>query len=821
MKKFYAIILLTFCLLSHTFAQKVILKGIIKDNKGEIIPFASVYLKNTSNGTSANIDGAYILNLKKGDNEIVFKAIGYKPLEKSLSIAENTDLNIVLTPENYTLNTVNIKVGSEDPAYEIIRKTIRKRKAHLNEVDAFSCNVYIKGLQKLLQAPKKFLGKDIDKITKESGLDSNRTGIIYLSESESIYSFQQPNLVHEEMISSKVSGSNRAFSFNRASELKVNFYDNYQVWEGLSLRPLVSPISDYALLYYNYKYLGASNENGITINKIEVTPKRNGDPAFTGNLYIIEDEWRLSNIDLYLTKKANINFVDTLHVQQQFIPVKNNKWMPSSVKFDFNGSLLGFKFGGYFIAVYSNYVFDIKKPTNTFAEVLRITKNINKKDSAYWANIRPIPLTETEVNDYAKKSILAQKRESKPYLDSLDKADNRFKPLSFVFGSGYLHRNRYKKENYHFSSLKQAAFFNTVEGFGLNYTASYSKQIDSASNKNLSLSAKLRYGFSSKKLYPAINANWQIGKLNYGFSVGGDILDLNNLGSISAFGNSFNSLIYKRNVLKLYENQFANLSASGRIYNGLTGVFFTEFANRKWLPNTSNYSLNKNNETTYDSNNPFSPQSDFPLFEENQSFKIGVKVSYNFSNKYITYPTGRYYLKSKYPKLTIGYAKALKNIFGSDASYDFTYTELAQENIPLGFYGKFSFMAGAGKFFNVKKIYYTDFKHFVGNQTLSYQDKPNAFMFLNYYLQSTADEFIELHALHNFSGFILNKVPLIKKLKLQELIGANYLSTPTLNKHTELYLGLQYLALKAYYGWAFENNTQVNKGFKITYTVGF
>jgi hypothetical protein len=91
---------------------------------------------------------------------------------------------------------------------------------------------------------------DVQKATREAGLDSNRTGIVYLSESQSKLSFMRPDDVHEELISSKVSGSNRAFSYNRASDLRVNFYENTQVWEGLSNRPLVSPIADNALFYY-------------------------------------------------------------------------------------------------------------------------------------------------------------------------------------------------------------------------------------------------------------------------------------------------------------------------------------------------------------------------------------------------------------------------------------------------------------------------------------------------------------------------------------------------------------------------------------------
>ena len=81
------------------------------------------------------------------------------------------------------------------------------------------------------------MGFDVQKAARENGLDSNRRGIVYLSESESKYSFQKPNNSHEELISSKVSGSNRAFSYNRASDLKVDFYENIQDWEGLSNEP--------------------------------------------------------------------------------------------------------------------------------------------------------------------------------------------------------------------------------------------------------------------------------------------------------------------------------------------------------------------------------------------------------------------------------------------------------------------------------------------------------------------------------------------------------------------------------------------------------
>lgn len=45
------------------------------------------------------------------------------------------------------LNEVVIKSDQEDPAYAIMRKAIELRPEHLQEINTYSCEVYIKGLQ--------------------------------------------------------------------------------------------------------------------------------------------------------------------------------------------------------------------------------------------------------------------------------------------------------------------------------------------------------------------------------------------------------------------------------------------------------------------------------------------------------------------------------------------------------------------------------------------------------------------------------------------------------------------------------------------------
>lgn len=798
----------------NLFAQQITVSGKITDDHNKAIPFASIYIKSTTKGTSANSEGEYILQLNPGAYEFQFKAVGYRQESRKLELGTNSTINIALQTETYQLNDVVINAGSEDPAYAIIRKAISKRKLHLNEVKAYTCEVYIKGLQKLLAAPKKFMGFDVQKATREAGLDSNRRGIIYLSESESKYSFMRPDKIHEELLSSKVSGSNRAFSYNRASDVNVNFYKNIQNWEGLSNRPIISPIADNALFYYNYKYIGLSVENGETINKIQITPKRGYDACFRGYIYILEDSWRIYSLDLYITKKQNVNFVDTLRVNEQFFPVSEHAWMPSSVKFEFTGGIFGFKLGGYFISLYKDYDIDPTFIKNEFAEVLRITKNVNKKDSTFWENERPIPLTNEEKTDYKNKAVLAKKRESKTYLDSLDKVNNKFKPVNLLL-SGYHHANRYKHEYYNLDPLLTSFRFNTVEGFELNYGGSFNKKIDSLNNRYLVIGAKARYGFSDKQFNGSINAVVPVGSFTVGVNAGSDIVDLNNTEPISPLVNSLYSLFEKQNYEKLYQKQFVSVSVSKRIAGGWMAIAGAEYADRKWLPNTSTYSFFNPANRNYTSNNPLTPTKDIPLFSENQLFKINFRTTYDFSDKYETYPNGKRYLASLYPTVGLSYIKAIKGVLGAQTDYDLLSVDVSKSDIKMGVFGKTSFYVSAGKFLNSNSLFYPDYKQFSGNEVLFSKSNNKSFLLLNYYSFSTYNKYVEGHLEHNFSGFILNKLPLIRKLKLQEIVNINYLSTPALKNYTELGSGLQYLNFRIMYGKSFNSGNIINSAIRM------
>ena len=795
------------------FCQQVTLSGKITDAHNKPIPFSSVYVKNTTIGTSANSDGEYTLQLKPGTYEVRYGSVGYKQENRVVQLTADKQVNIALQTESYQLTDVAISATGENPAYAIIRKAIKKRKQHLEEVKAYNCDVYIKGVQKLLAAPKKFIGVDIQKATSEAGLDSNRRGIIYLSESQSKYSFEQPDRVHEEMISSKVSGSNRAFSYNRASDMEINFYKNIQILEGLSNRPVISPIADNALFYYKYKLVGKTVENGETIDKIRAIPKRGYDACFQGDIYILEDSWRIYGLNLFITKAQNINFVDTLRFSEQFFPVGKTAWMPSSIKFEFVGGIFSFKFGGYYISVYKNYDINPVFTKNEFNEVLRITKDTNKKDSVFWENERPVPLTDEEKTDYKNKAVLARKRESKPYLDSLDKVNNKFNTTALL--SGYHYRDRYKHEYLNLDPLLTAVKFNTVQGFDINYGGSFSKRIDTLNNRYLVLGAKTGYGFSDQKFTGSIYAVLPVSSFTLGFKAGSEVADINGDDPISPLVNTFYSLFEKENYEKLYQKRYVSISANKRITGGWLASASAEWADRTWLPNTTSYSFFNPGNKTYTSNNPLLPNADVPLFPESQSFKITFRTSYDFSDKYETFPTGRRYLPSPYPTIGLNYTTGIKGVLGSDVDYGLLSADVSKAGINAGVLGQSSFYIGAGKFLNDNNLYYVDYKQFLGNQVLFYKSGINSFLLLNYYNFSTYKEYIECHFEQNFSGFILNKIPLIRKLKLQEIFDANYLSTSSLKNYTELGFGIQYLNFRLIYGRSFNSGSNISSAIRL------
>jgi hypothetical protein len=800
-----------FCLTS-SFATQV--GGKVKDAMGEALPFVNIYVKGSNRSTTSNTQCQYALDLPDGKHELVFRMVGYKSQTVEIELKGTPiEKNIVLLEETYNLKEVTIKGDGEDPAYQVIRNAIKKRKYHLEQVNTFSCDVYIKGVQKVTKYPKKIMGIEID---PEGDIDT-ATGIVYLSESVSKFYFRQPDKIREEMVSSKVSGNNRAFSYNRASDMLFNFYQNIIEVGGLSERGFVSPINNNALFYYRYKLEGTFFENGEMINKIKVIPKRKNDPCFSGYIYIIENTWKIHSTELRLTKDAQIDFVDTLNIIQVHFPVNKDVWMVLSNKFEFTFNVLGIQGNGIYLGVNANYVIDPELPKKFFGpEEMKIQENANQKDSGYWQDTRPVPLTPEEVRDYQKRDSLEKIRTSKPYLDSVDRISNKI-TLGKLFIAGYTYNQRYKKREFYFSPMARNVRFNTVRGFNAGIETGLEKQLEK--NREYDLDLAVYYGFSDRAL--TYEAGWNFLYNPSRFSriiikAGQTQPQYNEDSPIGPLVNSFYSLLAEQNFAKYFQKSFVYAEHDFEIINGLYVKTGFEYAERSPLFNTTQYTWRNLAKREYTSNDPLDPDDNFfPGFATNRIFKVEGSVRIRFGQKYYTRPNQKILLGSKYPTLSLSYSKAIPGVLGSEMDFDEIRVSV-RDRVKLKLLGTSRYSVSVGKFFSSKTMEFMDSHHFGGNQTIYSDFRLAQFNLLDYYAYSTNDAYIEAHLEHRFGGFILNKFPLIRKLKLSEIGGVHYLSSPSLPQYLEVYFGLEKLRIvRVDFVMAFSSNIQINSGFRI------
>ena len=142
MLRFVFFLFFTCMLSTFVYGQSYQLTGIVMDEIGNPIPFASIYKKDSPIGTSANSEGVFKLRLPPGEHELLIRAIGYKQAVEQVVVSQDHHIQVMLPTESYVLDEVVIGNG-EDPAYAIIRQAIRNRRKHLNEAQPYTAKVYI------------------------------------------------------------------------------------------------------------------------------------------------------------------------------------------------------------------------------------------------------------------------------------------------------------------------------------------------------------------------------------------------------------------------------------------------------------------------------------------------------------------------------------------------------------------------------------------------------------------------------------------------------------------------------------------------------
>ena len=841
---YYLVIGLLTCVLS---ARAGVVQGVVSDLKGAPLAFANVSVRATATSTATNEQGRYQFRLPAGRYELVFQYVGYKPRIEAVTVAGGdtaTALNVPLTPENYQLNEVVVRGTDRDPAYALVQQAINWRRYHEREVAAYKARLYVKALGRLTDVPGKLFG------LVKVGPDL-KPGIIYLSETVSEISFRQPNVIQERMISSRVSGDTKAISFNLASAGKgLNFYNNL-LKSPFSQRGFVSPIANNAMLFYQYELVGSTQQGSLLVHKIRVTPRRRADPVFSGFIYLIDGTWRLQAVSLDLSKEAQLEYVDHVHLEQFFAPAPgpSDVWVIQSQKATVSFEALGFKGSGNVTAVLSNYrvvpTFTTPQPVatppapptpdapitrETVAEVKQqkpdlgrlnrqvqqrlrqakrdslpamaleglhkgeiqlVEKGANERDSAYWAEVRPVPLTQEERHDYHVKDSTEVIRNSRPYQDSLDRKRNAL-GVGKLLLTGYTYNRTYAKRQFYVAPVFNILQYSTVEGVIVNAQATYTQNTDD--RRRFQLTPTLRYGFAAKLLSPSLQVDWQLDAIRVRrltIVAGRTVENFDENSQLTPFINSVYTLLRNQNYGKYYQRRGAEVAYLTEIINGLTMRGALSYFDRRELSNATYQTIIDVPGRAFRPNQPVSAELPDTGFGRNQALTLELTATYQPGQRYITRPDGKFNLGTRKPQFRATLVQGIPSVLGSDVRY----TRLAagiRQTIPMGLLGTGTYNVAGGGFLGHPQLAFMDYRHFAGNQTILTGNFAQ-FQLLDYYRYSTRRAYLEAHYNHHFNGFFLNKIPLLRRLQWQEVASVNYLRTAAAGNYLELGAGIEHI----------------------------
>jgi hypothetical protein len=808
------VLLSILCISFSITSQAGRISGLITDTKGQPLAFASILVKGTTAGTTANNEGRYFLQLNPGQYTIVAQYVGYQRQEKTITVSgDSSTLNFQLALLDLSLKEVVIRPGGEDPAYEIIRNAIKKRAFYLSQLDKFQCEVYIKGLLKLRDFPKKFMGQNID---FEDG-DTSKKKILYLSETIASYSVDKPNKSRIEVLSTKVSGQSNGFGLS-APQI-VSFYDNNLQFGDLNPRGFISPIAENALNFYRYKFEGSFFEDGKEVNRIRVIPKRKYEPLFSGYINITEGDWRIHSLQLQLTKQSQMQLLDTLRIEQIYTPYTNDVWVIKTQVLYPAIRMFGFDAHGSFVNVYSKFdtepVFANKHFNST---VLKVHEGSNKKPGDYWDTVRPVPLLPDEITDYKKKDSLEQVRKDPRYQDSLDRRRNRV-TLDNILISGQSFSRSKSRSSVLIDPVIESVQFNTAEGWVLNLRATWFKRLDSVNNRrNISITPELRYGFSNRHFNPHITFNYNDGKnylSSFNISGGRRVFQFNNANPIAPFANTVSTLFRERNHAKIYEAWTARVAASKGIGEGITISGSLQYQDRMPLENTTDFTVTDSKFREYTPNYPVDLVSN--NITRHQAVIANIGLSWRPGTKYVEFPDRKISLGSRYPTFSLNIIKGVKGLFGSDIDYTKWRFRISDNfNLKLG--GSFRYSISTGGFLQTDSVNIPDLNHFNGNQVTAASPYLNSFQLLPYYKYSNKARLsTEAHAEHHFNGLLTNKIPLFRKLNWHLVGGANAFYVNRNASYIEAFAGIEniFRIVRVDFVWGFEYGRPARGGVRI------
>ncbi|NQW42982.1 MAG: carboxypeptidase-like regulatory domain-containing protein [Bacteroidetes bacterium] len=738
-------------------AQDIFVKGIVTNANLEPIALVNVSVIDFAYlNTSTSISGEYKVNIKEGSYVFVFTFDGYKTLKMPITVRA-TDIiqNIILEDNAIELESAKVVNKSKDKSVEIIRKVIANKQLYGNP-DAYTVKAYIKATEEEITPKKK---KDTTVTVPQMNIAE-----IFMTLNSA-----PPAKIKEERTGVNIRGEKDGLFYLTHTDGDFNWYRNLIQIPALSESPILSPISNSGIVAYKYKMLKAYYEGDKKYYRIKVSPGILGNALVTGELTIMDSSFCIVSLKLSMPKYHMLEY-DAFEVSQKYQFIDSHYCLAQQ-EFNYSAKFGKTKNTGRTVVYYSDYLFKQEFKKRFFNNELSSTSvEAYEKDTNFWSFIRKEPFTISELAFIRKSDSTKALQSQKYWQDSVDRNFNKI-TLKKIFLMG---QGNYKRSNERYWTFKPLIFSYLpiyIAGPRVQYWVGYERIFKN--KKTIELMPTANFGVLNNDLKGSLNFGrlynpFNIGRIN--ISVGSDFGIINPFDAWIA--------IFKRS--NFYVEDFGSIFHRVELINGLYLGNGLKYSNRRSI---SDYKFDSRGDLFYGGPNK---AIDFDYYK---ALYGTISISYVPFQKYIREPYQKQVLGSKWPEITAIYKKGL-NILGSTINFDYLEFKAEQE-LKVGLAGVSRYRIISGEFLTSQDLRLIDYEFqrragpiFFTNPMYSFQGIDTTF--------STIKRFYEAHYFHRFNGAILNKIPLIKQLKLIECVGGGLLYTRERNlKYAEAFIGFE------------------------------
>ena len=767
-------------------AQHMITGQIVDAKTGEPIPFASAQYMGHGVGVASDIDGNFSIARHNGW-QLTFTSVGYVSHTVAINSGVKSNMKISLKADNKMLKEVTIKTKRQrysrknNPAVEMMKKVIAaKKKTDLDNRDYYQYNKY----QKITLALNDFRPEILDspKYKKKQWLIDqieacpyNNKLILPISVDETVSQKIYRKKPHDEKTIIKGINTQGINDLIQTGDIlntvikdvftDVNIYDD-QI--RMLQYPFTSPIGKDAIGFYRYYIEDTLYVDRDKCFHLHFLPNNQQDFGFRGDLYILADSsWQVKRCEMTIPKKSDVNFVENMQVVQEFTQLPDGEWVLTVDDLFTEIKLASFlqKFAVIRNTRINDYAFD-ELPKQLFKGSKKEVKDVNAmmRSDEFWNQYRQVELTKGE-------------SQMGSFISNIENIKG-FKYIIFglkAFVENFVETgNKKHPSKVDIGPVNTMITKNMIDGIRTRLSAQTTANLDS----NLFFSGYIARGWDSKKTYYKGDVIWSFNKKEYlprefpkrtlTFSSTYDVMspsdkfmhtDKDNVFTAFKWAKVDKMMFYNRQTL-IFEREedwgFRTTLQMKTEENEACGELYfipMSFSDDKtqWI----NWSHPAS---------PISSQNYVPS-QKIRTTELRAELRFAPGETFINTKQRRLPINLDAPVFTVSHTLGLKGVLGGQYSYNYTEASI-YKRLWLNSWGKMDWLFKGG--IQWEKV---PFPLLIMPETnLSYIVQDYTFESINN-MEFPTDRFVSAQLNWDMNGKILNRIPLIRKLKWREWIG--------------------------------------------------